>query len=316
MIVAWTTTASSESVVCLRDSPTTLSSARPVRPARATWCASPGSRPARATATRQGRARVRPRPPATRRTTSTPRHYPARARRSRCGFLGDSGTAPQRRRRCATRCSPTPGRRDRSCSFMSATWPTTPARRRSSRRASSRPTLRSCGTRRPGRPSATTRACRRTRRRRPARTTTPTCCRPRPRRGARVGHGGLLRVRLRQRALRRARLLRDVAQPDRRDGDVAHDGPRGDDAGVGRRVLPSRPVHEGAPPPPTQTPTPRSSTSRCARTSCDPGGRGRRRSARGHSHIYERTHLVHGAYDTPTTAAGHIVDRGDGPDRW
>jgi hypothetical protein len=32
----------------------------------------------------------------------------------------------------------------------------------------------------------------------------------------------------------------------------------------------------------------------------------------GHSHIYERSHLVRGAYDTPTTAAGHIVDPGDG----
>lgn len=32
----------------------------------------------------------------------------------------------------------------------------------------------------------------------------------------------------------------------------------------------------------------------------------------GHSHIYERSFLVHGAYDTPTTAAGHIVDPGDG----
>jgi hypothetical protein len=32
----------------------------------------------------------------------------------------------------------------------------------------------------------------------------------------------------------------------------------------------------------------------------------------GHSHIYERTHLAHGAYDTPTTAAGHIVDMRDG----
>jgi hypothetical protein len=32
----------------------------------------------------------------------------------------------------------------------------------------------------------------------------------------------------------------------------------------------------------------------------------------GHSHIYERSFLVDGAYDTPTTAAGHIVDGGDG----
>tara|TARA_B100000609_G_scaffold194639_1_gene187497 strand:+ start:19588 stop:22137 length:2550 start_codon:yes stop_codon:yes gene_type:complete len=32
----------------------------------------------------------------------------------------------------------------------------------------------------------------------------------------------------------------------------------------------------------------------------------------GHSHIYERSYLVHGAYNTPTTAAGHIVDKGDG----
>jgi hypothetical protein len=32
----------------------------------------------------------------------------------------------------------------------------------------------------------------------------------------------------------------------------------------------------------------------------------------GHSHIYERSYLVDGAYDTPTTAAGHIVDGGDG----
>jgi hypothetical protein len=32
----------------------------------------------------------------------------------------------------------------------------------------------------------------------------------------------------------------------------------------------------------------------------------------GHSHIYERTFLVDGAYDTPTTAEGHIVDNGDG----
>ena len=34
----------------------------------------------------------------------------------------------------------------------------------------------------------------------------------------------------------------------------------------------------------------------------------------GHSHIYERSYLVHGAYDTPTTAAGHIFDTGDGQD--
>lgn len=32
----------------------------------------------------------------------------------------------------------------------------------------------------------------------------------------------------------------------------------------------------------------------------------------GHSHIYERSFLAHGAYDTPTTSAGHIVDPGDG----
>ncbi len=32
----------------------------------------------------------------------------------------------------------------------------------------------------------------------------------------------------------------------------------------------------------------------------------------GHSHIYERSFLIDGAYDTPTTAAGHIVDAGDG----
>lgn len=32
----------------------------------------------------------------------------------------------------------------------------------------------------------------------------------------------------------------------------------------------------------------------------------------GHSHSYERSYLVHGAYDTPTTANGHIVDFGDG----
>lgn len=32
----------------------------------------------------------------------------------------------------------------------------------------------------------------------------------------------------------------------------------------------------------------------------------------GHSHIYERSFLVHGAYDTPTTRAGHVVDEGDG----
>ncbi len=32
----------------------------------------------------------------------------------------------------------------------------------------------------------------------------------------------------------------------------------------------------------------------------------------GHSHIYERSFLAHGAYDTPTTAAGHIVDARDG----
>jgi hypothetical protein len=32
----------------------------------------------------------------------------------------------------------------------------------------------------------------------------------------------------------------------------------------------------------------------------------------GHSHIYERSYLVRGAYDTPTTAEGHLVDMGDG----
>jgi hypothetical protein len=32
----------------------------------------------------------------------------------------------------------------------------------------------------------------------------------------------------------------------------------------------------------------------------------------GHSHTYERSFLVDGAYDTPTTAPGHIVDGGDG----
>ncbi len=32
----------------------------------------------------------------------------------------------------------------------------------------------------------------------------------------------------------------------------------------------------------------------------------------GHSHIYERSFLVDGGYDTPTTAPGHIVDGGDG----
>jgi hypothetical protein len=32
----------------------------------------------------------------------------------------------------------------------------------------------------------------------------------------------------------------------------------------------------------------------------------------GHSHIYERSYLVDGAYDTPTTAPGHILDPGDG----
>jgi len=32
----------------------------------------------------------------------------------------------------------------------------------------------------------------------------------------------------------------------------------------------------------------------------------------GHSHNYERSYLVDGAYDTPTTAEGHIVDFGDG----
>lgn len=32
----------------------------------------------------------------------------------------------------------------------------------------------------------------------------------------------------------------------------------------------------------------------------------------GHSHIYERSYLVDGAYDTPTVAAGHVLDMGDG----
>lgn len=32
----------------------------------------------------------------------------------------------------------------------------------------------------------------------------------------------------------------------------------------------------------------------------------------GHSHTYERSFLVDGAYDTPTTSAGHLVDAGDG----
>jgi MYXO-CTERM domain-containing protein len=32
----------------------------------------------------------------------------------------------------------------------------------------------------------------------------------------------------------------------------------------------------------------------------------------GHSHIYERSFLVDGAYDTPTTAAGHVKDPGNG----
>lgn len=32
----------------------------------------------------------------------------------------------------------------------------------------------------------------------------------------------------------------------------------------------------------------------------------------GHSHIYERSWLLHGAYDTPTTADGYVLDRGDG----
>ena len=32
----------------------------------------------------------------------------------------------------------------------------------------------------------------------------------------------------------------------------------------------------------------------------------------GHSHIYERSYLLRGAFDTPTTAAGHVVDSGDG----
>ena len=32
----------------------------------------------------------------------------------------------------------------------------------------------------------------------------------------------------------------------------------------------------------------------------------------GYSHNYERSYLIDGAYDTPTTAAGHVVDSGDG----
>ncbi len=32
----------------------------------------------------------------------------------------------------------------------------------------------------------------------------------------------------------------------------------------------------------------------------------------GHSHIYERSALLHGAYDTPTTAEGYVLDGGDG----
>jgi hypothetical protein len=32
----------------------------------------------------------------------------------------------------------------------------------------------------------------------------------------------------------------------------------------------------------------------------------------GHSHIYERSFLIHGAYDTPTTADGYVLDDGDG----
>ena len=32
----------------------------------------------------------------------------------------------------------------------------------------------------------------------------------------------------------------------------------------------------------------------------------------GHSHLYERSYLIDGAYDTPTTAPGHIVNPGDG----
>jgi hypothetical protein len=32
----------------------------------------------------------------------------------------------------------------------------------------------------------------------------------------------------------------------------------------------------------------------------------------GHSHSYERTHLVAGAFDTPTVAEGHILDPGNG----
>ena len=32
----------------------------------------------------------------------------------------------------------------------------------------------------------------------------------------------------------------------------------------------------------------------------------------GHSHIYERSHLIHGAYDTPTTVLGHVRDGAGG----
>ena len=32
----------------------------------------------------------------------------------------------------------------------------------------------------------------------------------------------------------------------------------------------------------------------------------------GHSHIYERSYLIHGAYETPTVSAGKLVDDGDG----
>ncbi|MDQ3038045.1 MAG: metallophosphoesterase family protein, partial [Myxococcota bacterium] len=32
----------------------------------------------------------------------------------------------------------------------------------------------------------------------------------------------------------------------------------------------------------------------------------------GHSHIYERSYLLRGAYDTPTTLSGHVADMGDG----
>lgn len=32
----------------------------------------------------------------------------------------------------------------------------------------------------------------------------------------------------------------------------------------------------------------------------------------GHSHIYERSYLIHGAYETPSVATGKIIDKGDG----